>query len=188
MEGAVELPEQEHRRSGQEPRKKALMMKGIKAAKALGKIGKPATGPLVVCLRTENWIVRGYAVAALGGIEDPHVVNPLTRALKDENRVIRTNATIALGRTKDPRSVNSLIATLKDEEWLVRRYAARSLGELRATRAIKPLINALDDEGFRATAAAAEALRKITGQDLDLDPEKWREWWEENKEKFRKDR
>ena len=84
--------------------------------------------------------------------------------------------------------MNSLIATLKDEEWLVRRYAARSLGELRATRAIKPLINALDDEGFRATAAAAKALRKITGQDLGLDPEKWREWWEENKEKFRKDR
>jgi len=59
---------------------------------------------------------------------------------------------------------------------------------LRATKAIKPLINALDDEGFRATAAAADALRKITGQDLGLDPEKWRKWWEENKEKFRKDR
>jgi HEAT repeat protein len=112
-------------------------------------------------------------------------VNPLTHALKDENRVVRTNATIALGRTKDSRSVNSLIATLKDEEWLVRRYAARSLGELRATRAIKPLIDALDDKGFRATAAAAEGLRKITGQDLGLDPEKWRKWWEE---KFRKDR
>jgi HEAT repeat protein len=84
--------------------------------------------------------------------------------------------------------VNPLIATLKDEEWLVRRYAARSLGELRATRAIKPLIDALDDEGFRATAAAAEALRKITGQDLGMDPKKWRKWWEENKEKVPKDR
>jgi hypothetical protein len=52
----------------------------------------------------------------------------------------------------------------------------------------KPRKKALDDEGFRATAAAADALRKITGRDLGLDPEKWRKWWEENKPKFRQDR
>jgi HEAT repeat protein len=40
------------------------------AAKTLSKIGKPAVGPLVACLRSENWFVRAYAAAALGGIED----------------------------------------------------------------------------------------------------------------------
>ncbi len=158
------------------------------AVKALVKIGKPAVEPLIARLTSEDWIVRGYAVAALGGIEDPRAVKPLITALKDENRVVRINIIIALGRIKSSPSVNPLIAALEDNEWLVRRHAARSLGELGDPRAIQPLVNALEGKGFHTAAAAAGALKKITGQDFGPDPEKWRKWWEENRGTFRKPR
>jgi hypothetical protein len=150
------------------------------AVKALIKIGKPAVGPLVASLRNEDWIIRAFAAAVLGKIEDPRVVKPLILALKDEDGVVRINATIALGGIRDSRSVKPLIAALRDEQWRVRMYASRSLGALVDTGAVDPLIDALNDKVPRVAAAAAEALKRITGEEFGLDPEKWRRWREDS--------
>jgi uncharacterized protein (TIGR02270 family) len=72
--------------------------------------------------------------------------------------------------------------------------ALTGMGLLGHVGAVDTLLNALMDEGCRAHAAMA--LQMITGADLmettpqtslSQDPERWRQWWEQNRTKFRDD-
>lgn len=89
---------------------------------------------------------------------------------------------------KDPVAKEDLIAALDNENSYVRRDAAISLGVRKDLRAIEPLIHTLKDEELYVQDCASESLTKITGQDFGKDYEKWKEWWEQNKGEFLKDR
>jgi len=78
--------------------------------------------------------------------------------------------------------VDKLINQLKDENWSVRIAAAKALVKIGDSRAVKPLIAVLKDKNeIFARQTAAEALKKITGQDFGEDYEKWSTWWQEQK-------
>jgi hypothetical protein len=96
----------------------------------------------------------------------------------------------------------------------IRRALVNALGEIRDKTAVPILIQCLRDPeqsqltvpevyfpsgelihgespatfSFKVRHAAAEALRKITGVDYGQNPAKWQEWWEENKERFGKEK
>ena len=93
-----------------------------------------------------------------------------------------------IGNVSLPRAIEPLIAALKDKDWSVRRAAAEALGEIGDPRAVEPLIVVLKDGAWGVRKGAAEALRKIIEKNFGEDPEKWQEWWEENKEAFLKGR
>ena len=59
-------------------------------------------------------------------------------------------------------------------------YAASSLGIIgpEAEEAIPALIQTLEDGEEHVRETAAEALGKITGQELGPGPVQWQEWWE----------
>jgi HEAT repeat protein len=80
--------------------------------------------------------------------------------------------------------VEPLIAALRDKNANVREEVAGALRRTKDPRAIEPLIASLKDEDSDVRHNAARALKKVTGQDFGQDPEKWQEWWEENKDKF----
>jgi hypothetical protein len=71
-------------------------------------------------------------------------------------------------------------------------YAADILGSVREPRAVPLLIEAVLDRkspGPSALSAvrpptATSALRRITGQHFGDDPDRWRTWWENNKERL----
>jgi HEAT repeat protein len=89
---------------------------------------------------------------------------------------------IALGRLGFSRAVPLLIEALKDEEWSRREGAIRALGDLGDPASVPPLIAALEDhEGSYADCEtnadyAAEALKKLTGEDFGKDVSKWKAW------------
>ena len=55
------------------------------------------------------------------------------------------------------------------------------MGRIGDKRAVEPLIEALKDEDEGARWLAAEALKKITGNDFGEDYEEWRKWYEKQK-------
>jgi HEAT repeat protein len=77
--------------------------------------------------------------------------------------------------------VSTLIQEMRDKDPLVRQGAARALGIIGDTRAVDPLIATLRDGNRHVQGDAAEALRKITGEDFGGDHEKWQDWWERSK-------
>ena len=153
------------------------------AGLVLGDIGDPrAVEPLIAALKDGDWHVRLVAAKALGEIKDPRAVGPLIAALKDSYVDVRWAAARSLGELKDPCAAEPLRAALKDSGEYVREAAVVSLGKIEDPRAVEPLITALKDANGWVRRAAADALRSITGADCGDDPEKWRKWWEQQKQ------
>ncbi|TVQ58388.1 MAG: hypothetical protein EA377_00170, partial [Phycisphaerales bacterium] len=70
----------------------------------------------------------------------------------------------------------------KDEETSVRRKAIESLGSFRSRGAAVELIGLLDparDESEAIIEAACLSLKRATGLPYEVEPERWRAWWEQ---------
>ncbi|MCX7427282.1 MAG: HEAT repeat domain-containing protein [Planctomycetia bacterium] len=140
---------------------------GIRAASALGNMGKDAVPLLVPCLTDKRSAVRSNAACALYSIgsDAQGAVAPLIAQLKDSDWFVRQCAAEALGniRSAAGQSIPALIETLKDENFNVRRTAASALGAIRPTTptAVEALIRALSDEDGDVPHEAAEALAKL---------------------------
>jgi HEAT repeat protein len=157
---------------------------------ALARMGPRSVDPLIKVLnRRGTAALRNSAVRALGGINDPNVVDPLLKAL--DEAALRDSAVIALGETQDPRAVEPLIKILKEKNGAggsyvaaalikigspsveplakalndnsvdVRRLAVIALGEIKDPKAIAPLTERLKDESPEVCQAAQEAINKI---------------------------
>ena len=157
---------------------------------ALARMGPLSVEPLIKVLNKKGTAaLRNSAVRALGGINDPRVVDPLIKALDDA--AVRDSAAIALGEIKDPRAVEPLIKILKakdhsggssvaaalikmgapsveplaqalnDNDQVVRRLAVIALGEIKDPKAIGALTERLKDESPEVRQAAQEAIEKI---------------------------
>ena len=162
------------------------------AAEEMGKRKeKRSLEPLInIVVKDDDWSVRNSAAKALGEIGDRRAVGALINALKDTSAGLRAIAAYSLGEIGDKRAVNALITSLDDKDFWVRASSAEALGSLRATDAIKPLIEALKnaqkDKVGNVCINAALALEKITGNKFGNNPDrhnpdKWEEWWNENK-------
>jgi len=151
-------------------------------------------------LQSEDAAVRYQAVVALSAKEDHASILLLIDALNDTDRGVRIEAAETLGRWKAKEATESLIRSLGDEEMWVRAQAAGALGEIRAEAAVKPLIELIDrvaKESPKApqsttsygqdAAAAAFALKTITGKDFGLEAEKWHAWFSESKQTSQKE-
>lgn len=77
---------------------------------------------------------------------------------------------------------------MKDESYRVRENAVVALGRIGDPRAIEPLIATIKDEESSVRLIAVQVLGVITGQDFGEDQDKWRKWWDENKDEILKDR
>ena len=139
--------------------------------------------------------VRSDAITSLALINDRRAVEPIITLLTDKNEVVRSKAAKALGKLGDIRAVEHLIYTLKDKESRVQVSAAWALGELKAPSAIEPLIATLNDKyksidrgDILVSKEVANSLNEITGKGFGENPLNWKEWWNQNKENFLKDR
>ncbi len=103
---------------------------------------------------------------------------------EDPEEQVHAISELAQLETKAASAVNELIKVLKDENPAVRMSAAFALGKIRQISAITPLINALDDSNSIVRVHAAWALNNITGKDFGQNQQIWRDWWQENKDRF----
>jgi HEAT repeat protein len=115
-------------------------------------------------------------------------VDMVIQNLNSENRDLRLISVWTLRKVKDPRALDALIKALSHEDLHVREKVAEALGERKDTKAIEPLIAALKDKGETVSGIAAKSLQEITGKDFGQDHDKWKEWWEKNKENFQKEK
>ncbi len=166
-----------------------------RAAESLGRIqDQRAVEPLIAALNDNDHDVRDNVVRALGWLRDRRGVEPLTATLRDPDRdvrlhaalalqsvngaiepliallsdpdkEIRWNAAFAMSYMKDPQTIEPMIAALSDKDLC--RVAVRTLGEIGPTAkaAIPALETMLKDEDAYVRSAAAEALKKIRGEE-----------------------
>jgi HEAT repeat protein len=130
-----------------------------KAAKALGKLGKPkAVHALIQALKDESEDVRCEAAKALGEIKDPLSIYPLIETFSDTCDVAfeSVNSLSKMGK----KAVDALINTIKyGRRSSMREYAVYSIGKIKQKRVRKHLIEALlDDENDSVRSAAASEL------------------------------
>ncbi len=99
--------------------------------------------------------LRGQAVAALGEISDPYLIEALIGALRDTDPSERKAVAMLLGRLKDTKATKALAAALSDADPEVFKAAKEALQQIYASRA-NLLVNYL--------AEADDLLRKYSSR------------------------
>ena len=153
--------------------------------RALGAMDDAAgkVGPVLLDLvHDDDPAVRIAAIRALGNLEafsdeSVPVLSELLQAEDAEVQKASRNALITLGVDY----VSVLAGRLEDPDPEVRELAAETLGLAgrKAMDAVPLLIDALDDDSPRVRFTVFWALEKITGEALGMDPQDWRQWWDE---------
>jgi len=115
---------------------------------------------------------RAESGVVLSRLGDTTAVTVLLKMLEDKEspyyEVARHNVIIALGKIRDKRATEKLIEMLQhDKDSFVRGVAADALGLIGNKSAVGSLENALTDEDRYVRAAAAWALKQITGKDYE---------------------
>ncbi|MBL8733631.1 MAG: HEAT repeat domain-containing protein [Planctomycetes bacterium] len=94
----------------------------------------------------------------------------------DKEPQVRMAAIDAINALKLKQYAAAIVPQLKDSEWQVRTAAVGAVGTLRPAEAVQPLIDLMKESG-RLRLECADALFRITGMDLGVDPDRWQEQW-----------
>jgi hypothetical protein len=166
---------------------------------------------IVVALVDPNPVLRdAAAVALLKRKSDGRIVQELRRALDSDEEAMLRNAATALGVLGDRTVVPDLIDRLSMEviieipvsrEGIFNGIGQAYVGGFRAKVApgvaqIEPIVNTVssgvalgfEDEGpiveYKTVhrTEVQEALIAITGVNHGFDAERWRDWWDKNKD------
>lgn len=157
-----------------------------KAVVALGeRRNADVTNILCAVLETDkDPLVRAAAAEALGKIGNPSAIPTLVKALDDERYMVRWDAVKALGELKAGPAIPNLERVAKtDRQSDVRLAAVNALGKIGGKEAIGPLIDVLSDKDENIAYFASQNLARLTGQSFGVQPTKWTQWWEENRDK-----
>jgi HEAT repeat protein/small nuclear ribonucleoprotein (snRNP)-like protein len=153
----------------------------VHVVEAIGAIGSVNSSKKIInLLEDPNFNVREKVVEALGYLGDTVSILPLINALRDVNPDVRGAAAAALSFFRDPRAIPSLYSLLKDENTTVREKARSSL---RLHTELKQLIDGLSDQSSTVRENASYVLWLLTGKDFGNDPEKWKQWYEQQGKK-----
>jgi hypothetical protein len=165
------------------------------AADTLKLIGAPAIEPVTKLLDDASPEVRRRAARLLSelpnaGDGEPAVLESLGRRVsRDDAWIVRAEAAEALGarsarNAERGYAVAVLARALGDPDATVAQSAARALESVGDARAIPILVRALEQavrQGEPKTARGIEdALKKLTGETRDREPEEWRAWLEKH--------
>jgi HEAT repeat protein len=114
--------------------------------------------PLLLALRSSDWIVRMHAAQALGRVKSADTVEALIPLLQDRVKAVREEAATALAAIGDA-AIPFLVNALKHEDWLVRLHAVESLGKAHSPHAVEPLLAVLFND--RDSAVREDAVRAL---------------------------
>jgi HEAT repeat protein len=139
------------------------------AARALGRIGPPASDLLLSALHADNPLHREGAALALGASRTAAAADRLVDALSDPDRRVRRAAVWALGEIGGQHpglidhAVPALAAILTDGDGWIHPDAARALGRIGDCRALPSLLSALTAPNVWTRRAASLALGHLGG-------------------------
>ena len=131
---------------------------------AIGRCRLRSAMPEVVgLLKSEQFMVRANAAAAIRDAGAKENVGDVRRLVADPHPVVRSVAAHALGRLGAREAAPDLMTLLRDVSPDVQWWAVRSLGELGATEALEAIERLRDDSNEtvrRVAVETAAALRK----------------------------
>jgi HEAT repeat protein len=110
---------------------------------------------------TEEYGVRGAALASVGYFSRPEVLATVLEALKEPR--LEQAAVRALGRSADARWIDRLVEYSQRPEATMRAEAATALGEIEDEAAVPRLVELVDDPVGEVRLAAVTALGAIGG-------------------------
>jgi hypothetical protein len=118
-------------------------------------------------------------------LKDPKLVESVRPLLADPSAKTRIAAMDALGSagTAADRVAHEVARALDHENWQVRSAAAECLGGIGSMSTVDALIARMTTEAGRIRRDTYEALKRITRDDLGLDPENWAKWWRRERER-----
>jgi hypothetical protein len=135
--------------------------------------------------RDRDFSVRAFYTRALGGVHLPEATRLLLSRLSSESdpRVLPV-VIDAVARQSGEMAVTDLAPFLGDTRWPIRAATITALGRIGSPAAIQPLIDRLRVEGGRLRGDIVAALTALTGKKLGVAPDRWQDWWDENREGF----
>jgi len=147
--------------------------------------GQPDVATLAEFLDDPVTLVAWTAAVKLGqmGPDAAEAMPVLVGALDHEDVALRLSVVHALGNV-GPDAIPALVQALGDDEEAVVRAAAEHLGQMgpEALEAVPALIERLHlYPGGPLIPACYHALIAITGEDFNIDAERWLQWWEEER-------
>jgi hypothetical protein len=142
-------------------------------------------------LNSPDWYLRQ---AALYGLryqlkqgETGGLLTDVVKLLRDIRMDVRNEALIVLRRMRSKESISPIVeVSLKDSSPHVRQSAAITLsvfGE-EGSASVPHLIETLRDDDTKVVEAAWTALRQITGEDFDRSYDRWRDWYQEEEDRY----
>lgn len=162
-----ELPKQK------DPEQAAVMVK------VLGRSRVAAAVPAIEAVAGDakaSAALKFEAARALQAIGNPGTTGLVTKLLGDSDPLVRLAAADAAGALKLRDGEKALIGLLGDSQWQVQSAAIGAVAALRPMEAVQPLIDLMKKTG-RLRIECADALFRITGMDLGIDPERWQDQW-----------
>jgi HEAT repeat protein len=122
-------------------------------------------------------ILRAEIVRVLGVYPTTASLAVLHTAVGDSDVEVRIAACLGWGRRKGPEAAAAMSQMLlSDVDGDVRLAAAEALGAIGDRSAVAALGSVLEDKDPAMQYRAVESLKKITGQDLGNDVNRWREY------------
>ena len=123
---------------------------------------------------------------------DSEAMPLLIDALRDLHPEVRRTAATFIGWKDYSDALPALVQCLKDDDAKVRKAAASSLANIKDESSVLPLIKLLGDPDIEVREKALDAMRMITGEDIDFDIhasghglaiaiEGLRDWWQKER-------
>ncbi len=155
------------------------------AARVLGLAGDTAsTEALRRQIPDEFWLARSEAALALMRLKDPkvaEVVRPMLGDASAKARIAAMDALASAGRSGEV-AVAEAAKNLDHDAWQVRSAAAECLGGVGSMLGVDALIARMTSEAGRIRKDCYEALKKVTHDDLGINPDNWAKWWKRERE------
>jgi HEAT repeat protein len=144
------------------------------AARALGRLGDPAAADRLVQAwrRDSDWPLRAFALESLARLGRAQEL--LEEAARDPHYQVRLVAA-------EIRPAQPLVA---DRDWRVRAAAIEACSRLRDPASVGWLLDQLGREPGRLRWDVVSVLHDLTGNDLGLEADPWKAWWEAARETF----
>ncbi|HEX7899117.1 MAG TPA: HEAT repeat domain-containing protein [Planctomycetota bacterium] len=121
---------------------------------------------------------KGAFTQTLGKIGGDVALQALQALLREGTTADKVAALQGLMSFKRPEDGPAALEMLDNEDAQVRRQVCLFLGTVRYGPSVRGLIDTLADEDPGVGDNALWALRKISGQVNDKDPESWKDWWD----------
>ncbi|MHC4859683.1 MAG: HEAT repeat domain-containing protein [Planctomycetota bacterium] len=136
-------------------------------------------------LKDRNWAARAFYTKALGKTETKAATRLLlVRLAEEKDRRVLPIVIDALAEQAGEVALPELLPLLSDPRWQIRVAVVTGLARIGNPRAIQPLIDRLRAETGRLRGDISDALKKLTGKDFGILPDRWQEWWDQNRGSF----